>query len=864
MLAGLAALPVFALTTFSGNQIINVTETQRDLADIESATDNLNDLIAIETAIDSEIYWNEGVDALEDYGIPDEFVVSFLEIDLRAELETSQAQVDALLEAYGDPELTAAITEARGETSRGSTELSSLNLASEQALQPRIGHSSQDLLNASSGLPDGQTLAHQAELLARANDLRSAFNELLGAYFFLTVYGSDDPTFALVGAATTLAAYEESAANLKTELEGSDRLGGAQQAVEAAPAVRSIIDRTQAEVTGFDPTELENVEFADPSALLNLAESFKSATSASDAHLQLVEVAAEDLYAELELTRVAEQRRALLLGLVTTAIIVMTLAGLVVVTRSIVGPIRRLGRAAEALATGELQEPLELSGPVEVQAASHTLNQAAENLHRAEAQALALADGRLEDSSFEVAATGTLGRSLDVAVGRLRESMSEREEFRRRLSHEASHDGLTNLPNRSASIANLERALSRAQLTGNRLAVLFIDLDGFKMVNDLHGHGAGDYLLNTVARRLLDTCRPGDRVGRLGGDEFLIVAEPIGSIEAARVLAERIRLGVSASIEYRGQKLTPTVSIGVSLADGSSQADEVIREADYAVYEAKKAGRNQTRAFDDKLRARLRQEADLGTAITEGLQRGEFHLNFQPILSATTNHIHEFEALLRWDRPGVGNVPPDEFIQFAERSDLIIAVDRWVINEGVRHLAEFAKRDDLSSAGLSVNVSGRHLVRGDLFEDVTAALDRWSVDATRLTIEITESALLDDLVVAAETLRRLRKLGVVIAIDDFGTGYTSLAHLRDLPADILKIDRSFTQNLDHPDDLSLIRLITETGHLLGMDITVEGVETEEQQQVLVHLGIDLLQGYLLGRPKPFAEIQTDAELLALS
>lgn len=849
MLFLLAALPILALTTFAGNQIVEVTETQTDLAAIESASAQLNDLITLETALDAEIYWGEGSTAVANYGIDNDFVSSFLGLDIEANLAESQTRVDSALSTLSDPVLMAAINEARQSPNPRIGVVSQLSQVSDGILAREIEAASDDLLARASGLPDGDVLMYRAETLTDANDLRSAFNDLLGAYFFFLVYGGERPVEALVAAGSTASAYTDAGRVLDLGLEENSELAILRRELATDESVLQIVNRSEASVQEFDQEAIVSLDFADPTALIDLADAFGTANDASADHLLLVEAATDNLRTELEVTRAEEGRRAVFIGVITLAIVFTTIVALVVVTRSIVNPIRRLGHAAEALSTGERVPPLGLSGPAEIQAATHTLNHAARNLRRAESQALALADGRLDDVSFDEAATGRLGRSLDLAVGRLRSSLSESEDFRQRLAHEATHDGLTGLPNRGASIANLEAALAKSEVADTQLAVLFIDLDGLKSVNDLHGHGAGDQLLNTVANRLQVACRPGDKVGRLGGDEFLIVTEPIASMDAAHAMAERVRTEVGGPIDYEGQLVSPTVSIGVALAQGGRDADEVIREADLAVYEAKNAGRDQTRVFDDAMRAMMVEEADLSEAITRGLAGGEFYLSLQPIVVAADRSIREYEALLRWNRGGE-NVPPDAFIEFAERSDLILDIDRWVLDEGARHLAEFDNREGFGEIRMSLNISGRHLLRADLFGDLKASLDRWQVDPQRLTIEITESALLDDLDAAAETLKRVRSLGVSVAIDDFGTGYTSLGHLRDLPADVLKIDRSFTQNLHRPDDISLVRLVTETGHLLGMQITVEGVETLEQEELLTSLGVDFQQGFWFGRPSP--------------
>ncbi len=433
-------------------------------------------------------------------------------------------------------------------------------------------------------------------------------------------------------------------------------------------------------------------------------------------------------------------------------------------------------------------------------------------------------------------------------MDRLRESLSEREKYRRRLAHEATHDGLTSLPNRSASMAHLDKALARMERSEGTAAVLFIDLDGFKQVNDLHGHPVGDMVLQKIARRLVNTCRQGDLVGRIGGDEFLVVAEPVSGAGETVVLAERLRASIAEPIEASTGTFLPNASIGIAIADGVLTGEELIRDADLAVYQAKENGKGRIELCNDELRNRLVEEADLEQAIRRAIADDEFELHYQSTIDAVSGSPNSLEALIRWERPGTGMMQPDSFIPFAERSDLIIELDCWVINAGIRQMAAWAEHPILGGMTLAVNVSGRHLLNGDLYHEVSKALERWQVDPTKLTVEVTESALLDDLAAAAQPLEALRRLGVRIAIDDFGTGYTSLAHLRTLPVDILKIDRSFIANLENADDLSLVKLIVDTGHLLGAAITAEGVETDDQASILTTLGSDTLQGYRFSRP----------------
>jgi len=383
--------------------------------------------------------------------------------------------------------------------------------------------------------------------------------------------------------------------------------------------------------------------------------------------------------------------------------------------------------------------------------------------------------------------------------------------------------------------------------------VLFIDLDRFKDVNDAHGHQSGDAVLTEVAQRLVTCVREGDHVGRLGGDEFVVIAEPVDGIDDAVGLAERILERLSAPIELPTERVVIGASIGIALADGADlTADELLRDADLAVYRAKALGRGGIEICDEDLRNDLAESLDLTAAIRNAIANDELIVYYQPIIDTATEQLHALEALVRWRRPGHETlVPPDEFIGFAERSSLIIDVDRWVIGAVVRQIA--AWRDDPRYHGVpvAINVSGRHLADDHFVQHVLQPIEEHGVDAHGIIIEVTESALLDDLASAAVKLQRLRDAGIAVSIDDFGTGYTSLAHLRSLPVDILKIDRSFSANAARNDhEASIVKLIINTGHLLGATITAEGIETIDEANKLSGLGSDNLQGFYFARPAP--------------
>lgn len=587
-------------------------------------------------------------------------------------------------------------------------------------------------------------------------------------------------------------------------------------------------------------------------ALLDLdaiAATFETSITATDLHLALVSSAGTDAIAASESAQAAAANvvRQSILHLAGITIIALLVA--FAVAQAIARPIRGLAKAARRMTQDDGEtEPIPERGPVEVRDAIHAINEASEQLALAERQALALADGDLSHASLVEPAPGTLGASLQTAVKTLAVSMREREEFRVQMTHEATHDGLTRLPNRNASLHQLEQALARTSRSGTQVAAFFIDLDGFKLINDLHGHQAGDVVLREAGQRLQQAARGGDHVGRLGGDEFLVVAEPVRDAAEAREIATRLVQAVAKPTKVNGVEVTIGVSIGIALRDDDTiDAEDLLRDADAAVYRAKELGRGRVELCDDDLRKATAHRADLEQALRNAIIDDDLVLHYQPIVDPETGEMVAIEALVRWERSGYGTVPPDDFIPLAERSDLIVAIDRWVVARVARQIVAWDAAGAFLDVPVGINISGRHLSNSDVVHNVLGPLDEFGIDPARIIIEVTESALLDDLATAAHKLQQLRARGVRTAIDDFGTGYTSLAQLKTLPVDILKIDRSFT--IDESAH-SLSKLIVDTGHLLGATVTAEGIETAEQAARLRELGADDLQGYLYGRPVP--------------
>lgn len=437
----------------------------------------------------------------------------------------------------------------------------------------------------------------------------------------------------------------------------------------------------------------------------------------------------------------------------------------------------------------------------------------------------------------------------------LLEEMRVRRLLQDDLAHQAAHDPLTGLVNRAQMLDLVQHALHRSQRSGSLVGLLFVDLDYFKVVNDTLGHGAGDTVLAAVAERMSNLIRAGDTVGRLGGDEFVVLAEgPIVPSELVQ-LADRLVASVSQPFTISGREVTIGASIGLAFnQDGSTDASQLLHQADIAAYRAKGAGRGRTQVFDDALRRELDERAELEAAITAGLDAGEFLLHYQAVIDLTTGAENGYEALIRWQRPGHGRVAPDDFIPTAERSDIICGIDRWVLQEATAQLADWIRTDpdDFADVTIAVNISGRHLASSDIVTDVAAALRGAGLPASRLVLEITESVLVDESTATAH-ISALRELGVAISIDDFGTGYTSIGQLQHLHVDVLKIDRSFIAS-SAPDTQALVSLMVNAGHAFGLHVIAEGVENAADLASVIQMCCDSAQGYHFARPQSASEI----------
>jgi diguanylate cyclase (GGDEF)-like protein/PAS domain S-box-containing protein len=427
--------------------------------------------------------------------------------------------------------------------------------------------------------------------------------------------------------------------------------------------------------------------------------------------------------------------------------------------------------------------------------------------------------------------------------------VTERAVAAEALLHQALHDSLTDLPNRSLFLDRVNHALARAARSGAGVAVLFLDLDDFASVNRAFGRHGGDEVLIAVAGLLESAVRSGDTVAALGGDEFVVCCEAVSDEAEAKALADRLVSATSVPFGADGRQLQVTASIGIALSgrDGTDTADSLLRDADAAMYQAKQRGRNRSEVFDPALRARAAARSDAATALRQGLEDGEISVHYQPVVSVATGRVVGVEALARWFHNGAF-VPPVDFIPVAEESGLIRALGSRVLTTACTETAAWNDANPDQQLTVAVNLSVHQLGRG-VETVVHAALAESRLDPERLCLEITESALAEDADAVGVALSALKELGVRLSVDDFGTGYSSLLYLRSYPIDALKIDRSFVGGMEESDaDAAIVEGVIRLAHALGLEAVAEGVETAGQRARLQALGCELGQGYLWARP----------------
>lgn len=445
---------------------------------------------------------------------------------------------------------------------------------------------------------------------------------------------------------------------------------------------------------------------------------------------------------------------------------------------------------------------------------------------------------------------------------RYREAERAAQENRRRLLHVAHHDPLTSLPNRLHLQSRLPRLLARAARQDRALALLYVDVDHFKNINDSRGHGSGDVLLRVIAQRLRHTVASRDLVVRMGGDEFVVVANDVSDRSGVESIAHRIMAALGAPIDANDAPLSVTVSMGISLYPEDGLDPEVLlKHADIALYQAKDRGRNTFQLFSADMNVRLMERVALEQALRRAIGAQEIFVEYQPVVDMSNGAILALEALARWKHPEMGLVPPGRFIPVAEQSGAIVELGELVLRQVCQQLADWA-REGLPLVPVSINVSPRQFERSRLQDTVEEVTRELGIDPALLWLEITENAVMHDIEQHLGSLHALRRLGLRIAVDDFGTGYSSLSYLKHLPIDALKIDRAFVRDMaTDSNDAAIVTAIVRMARSLGLRTVAEGVETAEQLEQLRTLGCDAAQGFYFGRPTAAARYRSVFERL---
>ncbi|MGE8064749.1 putative bifunctional diguanylate cyclase/phosphodiesterase [Pseudomonas sp. NPDC089569] len=458
--------------------------------------------------------------------------------------------------------------------------------------------------------------------------------------------------------------------------------------------------------------------------------------------------------------------------------------------------------------------------------------------------------------------TSILDARLEARTAALAQSLTEAN---RELTQLALHDTLTGLPNRMLLADRIDQAMSRVEGEGGCFALMFIDLDGFKPVNDAFGHHMGDLLLREVSLRLREDLRHHDTLARIGGDEFVLLVQLSEPNDAMNLAARQVGL-IARSFRVAEHDLQISASVGIALYPGNGQtAHELLMNADAAMYHAKGAGKNGYSFFDASMNSNARKQLQMLQDLRNAVEQRQFCLHYQPKFDATKNRPVGAEALLRWEHPTQGLLLPDKFIDIAEKTGLIIPIGEWVLNEACRQMREWYVLGH-TDWRIAVNLSALQFCHAGLVQSVARALATHHLPANNLTLEITETTAMSDADASMTVLQELSEMGVDLSIDDFGTGYSSLMYLKRLPANELKIDRGFVRDLERDsDDAAIVSAIVALGQALGLRIVAEGVETDMQQDFLTQLGCDSLQGYLLGHPLPaegfMAQIERTKALL---
>ena len=542
----------------------------------------------------------------------------------------------------------------------------------------------------------------------------------------------------------------------------------------------------------------------------------------------------------------SERASRIALGIMIGTLVVSLLL-LVLVMRSILRPLGRLMRQARQVRQGDLTiEPVKPTGPTDLRVVTRAFNDMVTSLQAYETQLDRLAQG---DTKVDPTLPGPLGDTVRRSVGQLANLTAQLHASEAAAVRQARVDALTGLANRTAAMEQLAVIGLQARQTGNPGAVIFLDLDGFKSVNDTQGHAEGDRILAEIAERVRLAC-PNDVVARIGGDEFVVLLQHAGTIERVKQQAHDLITVMSAPCTgSKGQLFALSASAGVALVEGDRDPLTCVAHADTAVYHAKERGRGRVEVYDEQLAGAIEERAEMALTMRQGLADRQFQLRLQPVIDVATSKPVGAEVLLRWNRPGIGEVSPTDFIPVAEQTGVIVDIETWVLEEAVAILRDWRIDPMTAEMRLAVNVSGRHVVEGNLAALMQVLCANAKVDPGLLDLEITETHLMSDVFRSIVVVDDLRAQGFNVSIDDFGTGYSSMSYLHRLTVDALKIDQVFVAGMcDDGLDRTIVELLLRLGESLGLKVVAEGVDSEDKLTLLRELGCPWAQGFHIARP----------------
>ncbi len=846
-LAVLAVIPLLGIGALGGTLADERFDRAASAERIAKQVTLVGRLDTVRQAVTTEGLMSESLLATSYLGVPSSALVKPLGLDLAVAVKASRATTDAQLRRLGAPAVAGSVDKAlttvrhtvvTHETKITEPQLNSIYQAFASIAQTLTAAEDQAIDSVSGrDVADGTTPTvlsslNQAFVVARlAEDVEAAFPLTVGAHDSLTA--DQDASRALLVA--PWGAFQQEASIAATSLTG--QLAQKWAAIQHNAAVRAFESSATQVLASSAPAAIPLSALA-----LVAADGLTATTMIGDLLNHAVAAAQADAVRD---HAAVASRAEIMLGVIIAVCLAVLVVGLAV-GRSIRRPLFRLAEGAERISQGQLVD-IDGRGPREVRVVAAALNAAVGNLRRVEAQATALARGELDAPPLAEAVPGSLGEAVHNSIRQIATSFRERARLQDELAFQAAHDPLTNLANRGASDTLLRAALARAGRSGHDVGLLFVDLDRFKAVNDTFGHAAGDHVLQVTAERMRCVVRSGDTVCRLGGDEFVVIVEPAGSNQDLLELAQRLIAAISVPVRLNDGMAEVGASIGVAISPrGAVDAEHLLHDADAAVYWAKFAGRGTVEFFNQQLRQELRRANNVERQIAAALRNDEFLVVYQPIVGTESAAMHSLEALVRWRRADGTLEPPGSFIPIAERSDLIVDIDRRVLEIAAAELVRLSENPRFAAVAVSVNISPRHLAHPGLVQHVRDALERHRLDPSRLIVEITETIPLQH-PAAIDNLAALQSMGVRIALDDFGTGYTSIGQLERLAADVLKVDRTLTAGHETTHS-EIVRLIVQVAHGLGMTVVAEGVEDAAQVPGLSAQGCDFLQGYLIARP----------------